>query len=289
MLLGNPQINSRENIYILEEKLNLLNNSKNGFQDTIESLLNKIKMLENEKNIVKSNHSKMEEYYKGEIGSLEENYREYKDNQNKKFLQLTEDISNKKALIDTLEITCKRLQNQISSLEGKNREMFNQNEIFQQIINNLKLKIKSYEDLLEELEKKSYNTEKSLKKTKYEKTNTNELLVKILRTKLQGMRDQINTLKNHINNEVNLIRKDMMRKAGEAVSQQLLTYKLNYDKDLNIAREQMQKECQKRLDEKDTYFGEEITKLTQRYDKKILDIFKHNEKLDNEVKRLKVI
>jgi len=276
-------------VYILEEKLNLLNNSKNGFQDTIESLLNKIKNLESERTLLRNTNIKLEESYREELNNLEDSFREFKENQNKKFLQLTEEISGKKSLIDTLEITCKKNQNQISSLEGKNKELNNQNEILQQIINNMKLKMKSYEDLLEELEKKTYHTEKNLKKTKYEKTNTSELLMKILKSKLQAMRDQINTLRNYINNEVNTIRKEMIRKTGEAVSQQLLTLKLNYDRDLKIAREQIHREYQKKMEDKEAFSNEETGKITQRYDKKVLDLFKQIESLDNEVKRLKVI
>ena len=153
----------------------------------------------------------------------------------------------------------------------------------------MKLKIKNYDELLDEIEKKSFFNEKNLKKTKFEKTNTNDLIVKVLKTKLQSMRDQISSMKNYMNNEINNVKKDILRKTGEAFSSQLTNIKVNFDRDLQKAREILQKENQKKLEDKDVYYSEEISKLTQKYDRKILDILKQNETLDNEINILKVI
>ena len=175
------------------------------------------------------------------------------------------------------------------SLEGKLRESTNQNEILQQIVNNLKLKIKNYEELLDELEKKKFYTEKNLKKTKYEKSNANDLLVKILKTKLNSMRDNISSMKSLMTNEINLVKNDMIRKTGELVSSQFTNLKQNFDKDLQKAREILQRENIKKLDDKDVYYSDEISKLTQKYDRKILDILRRNEILENEINKFKVI
>ncbi len=43
------------------------------------------------------------------------------------------------------------------------------------------------------------------------------------------------------------------------------------------------------MEDKEAFSNEETGKITQRYDKKVLDLFKQIESLDNEVKRLKVI
>lgn len=267
----------------------MLNNSKNCFQDNIEKLLIKIKYLENEKITLKANSAKNDEFHKDENENLEKILREFKESQNKKFNQITEENCIKKNLIDTLESSTKKLQNQTIIQDGKIRELTNQNDILQQILSNMKLKIKNYDELLDEIEKKSFFNEKNLKKTKFEKTNTNDLIVKVLKTKLQSMRDQISSMKNYMNNEINNVKKDILRKTGEAFSSQLTNIKVNFDRDLQKAREILQKENQKKLEDKDVYYSEEISKLTQKYDRKILDILKQNETLDNEINILKVI
>lgn len=280
---------NREKVYMLEENHNMLSNSKNSFQETIENLLNKIKNLESEKNAVKSNSAKNEEFYKEENENLEKVFRDYKESQTKKYNQIIEENSFKRNQIDTLEASSKKLQNYVISLEGKLRESTNQNEILQQIVNNLKLKIKNYEELLDELEKKKFYTEKNLKKTKYEKSNANDLLVKILKTKLNSMRDNISSMKSLMTNEINLVKNDMIRKTGELVSSQFTNLKQNFDKDLQKAREILQRENIKKLDDKDVYYSDEISKLTQKYDRKILDILRRNEILENEINKFKVI
>ena len=280
---------NREKVYMLEENHNMLSNSKNSFQETIENLLNKIKNLESEKNAVKSNSAKNEEFYKEENDNLEKVFRDYKESQTKKYNQIIEENSFKRNQIDTLEASSKKLQNYVISLEGKLRESTNQNEILQQIVNNLKLKIKNYEELLDELEKKKFYTEKNLKKTKYEKSNANDLLVKILKTKLNSMRDNISSMKSLMTNEINLVKNDMIRKTGELVSSQFTNLKQNFDKDLQKAREILQRENIKKLDDKDVYYSDEISKLTQKYDRKILDILRRNEILENEINKFKVI
>ena len=280
---------NREKVYMLEENHNMLSNSKNSFQETIENLLNKIKNLESEKNAVKSNSAKNEEFYKEENDNLEKVFRDYKESQTKKYNQIIEENSFKRNQIDTLEASSKKLQNYVISLEGKLRESTNQNEILQQIVSNLKLKIKNYEELLDELEKKKFYTEKNLKKTKYEKSNANDLLVKILKTKLNSMRDNISSMKSLMTNEINLVKNDMIRKTGELVSSQFTNLKQNFDKDLQKAREILQRENIKKLDDKDVYYSDEISKLTQKYDRKILDILRRNEILENEINKFKVI
>jgi N-terminal acetyltransferase B complex non-catalytic subunit len=280
---------NREKVYMLEENHNMLSNSKNSFQETIENLLNKIKNLESEKNAVKSNSAKNEEFYKEENENLEKVFRDYKESQTKKYNQIIEENSFKRNQIDTLEASSKKLQNYVISLEGKLRESTNQNEILQQIVNNLKLKIKNYEELLDELEKKKFYTEKNLKKTKYEKSNANDLLVKILKTKLNSMRDNISSMKSLMTNEINLVKNDMIRKTGELVSSQFTNLKQNFDKELQKAREILQRENIKKLDDKDIYYSDEISKLTQKYDRKILDILRRNEILENEINKFKVI
>ena len=46
--------------------------------------------------------------------------------------------------------------------------------------------------------------------------------------------------------------------------------------------------AQKIIEEKDSYNREEISKMTHKYELKIIDILKRNEVLDNEINKLKV-
>ena len=63
---------------------------------------------------------------------------------------------------------------------------------------------------------------------------------------------------------------------------------INFDKEINKARELLQKENQKKLLEKEAFCSEEISKLAQKYEKKILGIFKKNEGLEDEISKLNV-
>lgn len=280
--------NIREKVNVLEERLNMLSNSKNSFQDTIENLLNKIKSLENEKTDLKTNSLKKEEFYRHDNENLERVLRDYKESQNKNYNELLNQISIKENQINTIESSKRKLENNNVTLESKYREISNQNEILQQILNNMKLKIKNYEELIEELEQKSYYSEKNLKRTKFDKCNSNELLVKILKTKLQCMRDQIASTKNYFKEEINNFKIEIIRMAEDSMISQFNLMKINYERELQNLRVIIKKENQKIIEEKDSYYREEISKMTHKYELKIIDILKRNEVLDNEINKLKV-
>ena len=280
--------NIREKVNVLEERLNMLSNSKNSFQDTIENLLNKIKSLENEKTDLKTNSLKKEEFYRHDHENLERVLRDYKESQNKNYNELLNQISIKENQINTIESSKRKLENNNVTLESKNREISNQNEILQQILNNMKLKIKNYEELIEELEQKSYYSEKNLKRTKFDKCNSNELLVKILKTKLKCMRDQIASTKNYFKEEINNFKIEIFRMAEDSMISQFNLMKINYERELQNLRVIIKKENQKIIEEKDSYNREEISKMTHKYELKIIDILKRNEVLDNEINKLKV-
>ena len=76
-----------------------MNSSKYGFQDNIDNLLNRIKNVENEKSILRSNFMKKEEYYKEELENLEKIFKDYKENQSTKFnSQCEENLKKKKPI-----------------------------------------------------------------------------------------------------------------------------------------------------------------------------------------------
>ena len=231
---------------------------------------------------------KKEEFYRHDHENLERVLRDYKESQNKNYNELLNQISIKENQINTIESSKRKLENNNVTLESKNRDISNQNEILQQILNNMKLKIKNYEELIEELEQKSYYSEKNLKRTKFDKCNSNELLVKILKTKLKCMRDQIASTKNYFKEEINNFKIEIFRMAEDSMISQFNLMKINYERELQNLRVIIKKENQKIIEEKDSYNREEISKMTHKYELKIIDILKRNEVLDNEINKLKV-
>ena len=276
-----------EKISLYEVKLNNITNSNYNYQENLNNLHNKLSYLEGEKMVLNENLRSKEEAYKKDLESLERKFSDYKDTNNQKF---TEECSNhektKKMLFD-LENSFKEFQNEFSDLSNKNNELLQKIAVFEELTQNLNYKSKNYEAENENLERKWKDNEKKYKRAIYDSKSFNELLIKIFKTKLASIKSDVNHLKNVSLNEINSVKKEYSRKIEESLIPKIKLFFINIEKQnelkIKLTKDTLIKEFEKKGNERDEEFRSQLDQLTNKYEKKVSDLLKQSEKLQEEL------
>ena len=229
---------------------------------------------------------------KVEINRFEKTFLDFKDTQNKKLENESELSQNLKLKISQLESFLDECKNENYLYDKKNSEMQKQIQFLEESIENYNNKLKSYEDENINFEKRVYDLEKTNKKLNFEKKNSNELLITLIRSKLNSFRSEISNIKSYASNEINNIKKESF-KLIETVMNKIKVFKVSNDKSIEIAvkdqKEQIEKEYLRKCDQKEKELNNEVTKISQKYEKHLLEQFKINEKLEKDCKSIVII
>jgi len=144
-------------------------------------------------------------------------------------------------------------------------------------------------ELIEILEKQKNEVQKKLKNFEFEHNNSNDLVIKLLRTKLNGVRSEINSIKMYYNNEIKNIKKENS-KIIESLFDKIKIFSICFEKDKTLVarntRDTMEKELKHKLIEKEKEAQNEIVRISQKYENALIDHMKQLEKKDNENKNL---
>ncbi len=142
---------------------------------------------------------------------------------------------------------------------------------------------------IENLEKFKTDITKKYKNFHFEHNNSNDLVIKLLKTKLNTIRQEINSTKIYYNNEIKNIQKEH-NKMMENLYNKIKIFSIGYEKDQSYlvrnTRESMEKEMKSKLNEKDEELQNEINKIISKYEYNIAEKEKINEKKDKENKIL---
>jgi hypothetical protein len=172
---------------------------------------------------------------------------------------------------------------------NKNSELDKNYKILENI--NEILKNKNKEDLIkiENLEKYKSEISKKFKNFIFENNNSKDLIIKLLRTKLNTIKQEINLTQNFYSNEIKNIQKEHI-KMVENLSNKINLFSIGIEKNQsNIIRntkESMEKEMKFRLNEKDEEMQFEINKIKGKLENNLVDKEKICEKKDKENKIL---
>jgi len=155
-----------------------------------------------------------------------------------------------------------------------------------ELLNN---KYKDQLNLIENFEIQNNDIFKKFKNLQFEHNNNNDLVVKLLKTKLNGIRSEINSTKLYYTNEIKNIKKEHS-KMIESLSDKIKIFSVGFEKDkvnlIKNARETMEKELKIKLSEKEKELQNEIIKITHKYENTLTDQLKLLEKKDIENKNL---
>ena len=263
----------KDKILSYEDKLKNVSNSNYSYQETMDSMMSKIHSLEKERQSLIDDLRSKEDYYKVEINRFEKTFLDFKDTQNKKLENESELSQNLKLKISQLESFLDECKNENYLYDKKNSEMQKQIQFLEESIENYNNKLKSYEDENINFEKRVYDLEKTNKKLNFEKKNSNELLITLIRSKLNSFRSEISNIKSYASNEINNIKKESF-KLIETVMNKIKVFKVSNDKSIEIAvkdqKEQIEKEYLRKCDQKEKELNNEVTKISQKYEKHLL-------------------
>ena len=164
----------------------------------------------------------------------------------------------------------------------------NLENIYEDTLSDLKRK----EDIINEYENKYFELNKELKNRCFENKaarDSKDLIIKILKTKLNTIRSEINSIKSFYNNEYCLMKKEQA-KLIENVFSKVKLFISNYDKDVEkgtkVAKDKLEKEYKIKNDELQSDMQNEINKVSQKFEKHLLEQFRISEKLEKENKNL---
>ncbi len=277
----------REKLVNYEDKLKNISQSNNSYQDNLDTFISKVNTLEKEKESVLEIMKSKEEFYKGEISRIEKSYLEIRDNQIKKLENENELSQSLKLKITQLEALNEESRNENYLSEKRNSELQKQIQYLEETIESLNNKLKCYEEENIYFEKKIYDLEKTNKKLSFEKVNSNDLLLTLIKSKLNSFRSEISNLKAYASNEINNIKKESF-KLVDSIMNKIKIFKVSNDKSIEIAikdqKEQIEKEFIRKCEEKEDELNKEVTKISQKYEKHLLEQFKINEKLEKDNK-----
>jgi hypothetical protein len=275
-----------EKITLYEVKFNNLTNANYSYQENINNLHNKLSYLEGEKMALNENLRCKEESYKKDLENLERKFSEYKETNNHKYSEEHSNHENTKKMLFDLEKSFKDIQNEFAELSNKNNDLLQKIAVFEELTQNLNLKSKNYEVELEKLERKSKENEKNYKRALYDSKSYNELLIKIFKTKLAAIKSDVCHIKNLSLNEINSVKKEYSRKIEESLIPKIKLFYLNIEKQnelkMKLSKDTIIKEFEKRHNERDDEFRSQLDQLTQKYEKKVSDLVKQNEKLQEQ-------
>lgn len=153
----------------------------------------------------------------------------------------------------------------------------------------LNKKNKELLEFIENLEKQKNEIQKKLKNFQFEHNNSNDLVIKLLKTKLNGVRSEINSIKVYYNYEIKNIKKEHS-KILESLFDKIKIFSVGYEKDKSLVvrstRDSMEKELKNKLSEKEKEAQSEIIKITQKYENNLVEQMKQMEKKEKENKAL---
>ena len=148
-------------------------------------------------------------------------------------------------------------------------------------------KNKEYLVEIENLEKSKNDVAKKFKNFEFEHNNHNDLIIKLLKTKINTIRSEINSTKLYYNNEINNIKKEHI-KMIEGLYSKIKIFSVGFEKDKNSVvkstKDSMEKEHKNKLSEKEIEMQNEINRITQKYENNLLEQIKLNEKKEKDNK-----
>ena len=278
--------NQSEKINLYEGKINNLTNTNYNYQENLNNLINKLNYLEGEKKILSETVISKEENYKKDLEGLESKFSDYKEFHTEKYNEECKNHEKTKKLLTDLESSYKDFQREYSETSNKNNELNQQIGVFEELTQNLNTKVNILESENDKLERKLYESEKKFKRLLSDSKNFNDILLKIFKTKLNSIRNDANQIKNISLNEINLVKKEYSRKIEEAIAPKITLLYLNFEKQcenkIKTTKDTIIKEYQKKIDESQSEYLQEIEHTTQKYEKKISEISKLNERLEKE-------
>ncbi len=150
-------------------------------------------------------------------------------------------------------------------------------------------KNKEQSEFVENLEKHKNEISKKLKNLEFEHNNNNDLVVKLLKTKLNGVRSEIKSIKVYYNNEIKNIHKEHS-KILESLFDKIKIFSVGFEKDKSLVvkstRDFLEKELKSKLSEKEKEAQSDIFKITQKYENTLSEQMKQMEKKEKENKTL---
>ena len=156
---------------------------------------------------------------------------------------------------------------------------------YENLMNNYKVQQESNELF----EKRNNDLNKQIKNFNFEKTNTNELVIKLLKSKLTSIRNELTSIKAYYNNECGIIKKEYA-KTIETLLNKIKTFTLSFERELEnnarIIKENLEKEFKIKLEEKESLMLIEIKKVEGKFEKHILEQFRVSERIEKENKNL---
>jgi hypothetical protein len=250
-----------------EETIKSFSQSNKNFKSNMDNLVNKIDYLEKEnKNL------------NNELRDKEDQYRQEYDSHVKSKSKLSE----YEGLIENLQNENYNIQNKFNDFE-KNYE--NLDRAYENLMNNYKVQQESNELF----EKRNNDLNKQIKNFNFEKTNTNELVIKLLKSKLTSIRNELTSIKAYYNNECGIIKKEYA-KTIETLLNKIKTFTLSFERELEnntrIIKENLEKEFKIKLEEKESLMLIEIKKVEGKFEKHILEQFRVSERIEKENKNL---
>ena len=279
-----------EKINLYEGKINSITNSNYNFQENLSNLINKLNYLEGEKKVLTESLSAKEENYKKDLECLERKFTDYKESHSEKYNQECKDHENIKKVLCDLESSYKDFQNEYSNISNKNNELVQQIGVFEELTQNLNSKVKILETEYDKKERKLFDSEKKLKRFFMEGKNFNEILLKLFKTKLNSIRNEITQIKNIYLSEINSVKKEYARKIEETLIPKIKLLYLNFEKQIEnrvkTTKDGILKDYQKKIDDRQIEYLHDIDQITQKYEKKISETSKQNEKLEKELSQI---
>lgn len=182
-----------------------------------------------------------------------------------------------------------QLQNDNNFLLNKNADLDKNYSMLDNAYETLSKKNKEQLEFIESLEKQKNEIHKKLKNFEFEHNNSNDLVIKLLKTKLNGVRSEINSIKVYYTNEIKNIKKEYS-KMLESLFDKIKIFSVGYEKDKTLVvkstRDSMEKELKSKLTEKEKEAQNELLKLTQKYENNLIEQMKQMEKKERENKTL---
>jgi len=153
------------------------------------------------------------------------------------------------------------------------------------MLENTNKKNRTLEFELINTEKRNNIVEKNIQKIRLNRESSKNLIIKILTSKLNMLRTEIEKLKMYNKNEISTIKKD-----SENIIDLLLnkvksyTKKLDNDLENNIKRikESSERELERKLDEKELEFIEEFEKTNKKFEILLIDEQRRSDKQEKE-------
>lgn len=220
---------------------------------------------------------------------MEKNLKRVKEDEESKFEKEHQSYINTKNKLDEYEKILEQLQIDNSYLINKNNEIEQNLHNFEEAYNNTYQQLKQRDEIIEDLERKNSEFTKSIKRTDYERKSSKELLIKILKTKLTTIRSEIDNIRSYYTNELSNLRKEN-QKIIETLVRKSKQLSNNTEKEIEnaikVTKDKMDKEYKIKVEETQVEMQNEITKVSQKFEKHLLDQLRITEKLEKENKVL---